>query len=203
MFYRILKIKFLTQYQVYVRSDGKISLDGVTYTRGDKYNSTSTKKTKKHYYRIKNHFGYCDLLVHRLVAIAFCENPSPTYFRIVDHINGDSLCNHSWNLRWINHTLNNLNSFTRNTKRRMNGMYYGCVKVNKKPYYTKTFRDEYDAYIAAQQLKYDLFRENYRACIENANDTTRYCEHIYGRECISPVAAQFNDLDVRRPVFCN
>ena len=203
MFYRILQIKFLKSFQIYVRSDGHVSIDGVVFTKGEKYDSTSSKKGKaKHYYRVKNHNGYCDLLVHRLVASAFCKNPSPLYFRIVDHINGDSLCNHSWNLRWINHTLNNLNSFSRNTKRRKNGMYYGCVKVKHCPHYTKTFENEYDAHLAAQQLKYDLFQSNYRSLIENENETTEYCQHIYGRECISPVADQYEDSDVRRAMFC-
>lgn len=42
--------------------------------------------------------------VHRLVALAFIENPN--LYNEVDHINGDESFNHVSNLRWCTHTQN-------------------------------------------------------------------------------------------------
>lgn len=49
------------------------------------------------------------LYVHRLMAHSWLETPvSPLKF-IVDHKNGDSLCNRIENLRWVTITANNIN----------------------------------------------------------------------------------------------
>jgi len=47
--------------------------------------------------------------VHRLVALAFVENPRPDIFAQVDHINRDRSDNRATNLRWVNFELNSLN----------------------------------------------------------------------------------------------
>ena len=64
-------------------------------------------RTPKYYYVVVR--DYMFLYVHRLVALAFCENPNLSKFRMVDHISGDSLSNASHNLRWLNHQLNCMN----------------------------------------------------------------------------------------------
>ena len=46
------------------------------------------------------------LLVHRLVAQAFCENPNPNEYIIVDHINGNKHDNRAENLLWVNNPMN-------------------------------------------------------------------------------------------------
>ena len=48
-------------------------------------------------------------LLHRLIAKAFVKNPRPDIFNVVDHINGETLCNETWNLRWLNRELNMIN----------------------------------------------------------------------------------------------
>ena len=49
------------------------------------------------------------LYVHRLMAFSWLPTPKSPRLRIVDHRNGDSLCNEIQNLRWITTQGNNLN----------------------------------------------------------------------------------------------
>ena len=44
--------------------------------------------------------------VHRLIAIAFVENPDPVNFVQVDHIDGNRMNNNVSNLRWVTAKLN-------------------------------------------------------------------------------------------------
>lgn len=43
---------------------------------------------------------------HRLVALAFCDNPQPLLYTEADHINGVKLDNRAANLRWVDHRTN-------------------------------------------------------------------------------------------------
>ena len=47
--------------------------------------------------------------LHRLVAKAWVYNPSPSVFKWVDHIDGDTQNNDASNLRWVSASLNALN----------------------------------------------------------------------------------------------
>ena len=49
------------------------------------------------------------LYVHRLMAFSWLSTPDSPLRFIVDHRNGDSLCNRVENLRWVTITANNLN----------------------------------------------------------------------------------------------
>ena len=70
------------------------------YTTGSYYQVALTDPYgKQHNYR-----------VHRLMAIKFLYNPAPKVFKIVDHIDRNERNNDICNLRWVNTTLNNLNT---------------------------------------------------------------------------------------------
>jgi hypothetical protein len=47
--------------------------------------------------------------VHRLMAFSWLGDPPHFLRTIVDHINGNSLCNNIENLRWVTRTANNIN----------------------------------------------------------------------------------------------
>ena len=138
-------------------------------------------RTPKYYYVVVR--DYLFLYVHRLVALAFCENPNPSEFRMVDHISGDSLANAASGLRWLNHQLNCMNQtgtrncfFMKKAKK-----WRASVTINKKRYkwgYFKTFRQ---AHLSAQSFKAAKFTEIYRTFISNETPTTATCQYLHGR----------------------
>ena len=64
-------------------------------------------------------------LVHRLVAINFIENPKPSEYDMIDHINHNRTDNNIINLRWCNRELNGRNQIKQqNTSSRYKGVCY-------------------------------------------------------------------------------
>lgn len=58
-------------------------------------------------YDDKNHKH--TILVHRLVALMFVNNPKPEKYNMVDHIDRNKLNNNVENLRWVNNSINSKN----------------------------------------------------------------------------------------------
>ena len=56
------------------------------------------------------------LLVSRLVAEAFCDNPDPDNANTVDHIDGDTLNNCADNLRWLS-LADNLHEYSKRKRK--------------------------------------------------------------------------------------
>ena len=65
------------------------------------------------YLCVSSPYSHGSCKVHRLVAMAFVDNPNPEVFTVIDHIDGNKDNNHSSNLRWCNQKINTLNPNTR------------------------------------------------------------------------------------------
>lgn len=55
--------------------------------------------------------------VHQLVALAFCENDMPLFYRQVDHVDGQKSNNCASNLRWVDNSINNREKFALRRRR--------------------------------------------------------------------------------------
>ena len=64
--------------------------------------------------------------IHRLMAFSWLRAPDSPLRYIVDHQNGDSLCNRVENLRWVTVTANNLNKQCHGLKEE-NGVFFPRV----------------------------------------------------------------------------
>jgi len=189
---------------VYVRNDGLVSLgnDEGPWIPGTKHcvNGDLVRlrsHTPKYYYSL--FLENCTVYVHRLVASAFCENPCPQHFRIVDHIDENSLNNMESNLRWINNQLNHLNRTSNNAyfarRPRKWRALVTCQGVRHRWGWFKTFKE---AHQEAKDFKATKFREIYRSFITNETSTTRACENIHGTP-ETPHRPELSDPGVCRP----
>ena len=167
---------------VYVREDGLISVGTPNgpWSPGQKQlmNYEATRKGRKPAYYFRWTAEGKGYLVHRLVACAFCENPNPDAFKIVDHVNGCSLNNHETNLRWVNTRLNQISNRARNTYWDRRFQKWQAKVAGKSLGF---FFVEREAWLVAQKYKAELFRKIYRTFIVNETETTRACQHIHGR----------------------
>ena len=60
------------------------------------------------------------MLVSRLVAEAFCDNPDPENAKTVDHIDGNKLNNCADNLRWLSFA-ENMKEYSKRKRDEKNG----------------------------------------------------------------------------------
>ena len=192
MIYPNLTVRESVLANVWVRSDGLISYP---YQNGpwvpgfkicvNRKKVLANKHTPKWYFKLVLNFSHLQVtnhFVHRLVALAFCENPCIEHFHHVDHINGDSLDNRSCNLRWCCRVLNSANTNSKNAYYDQRHKKWGArVTFNKKIYalgYHDTFEE---AHKVSQAFKAAKFTEYYLSYCKNETDTTRACCHIHGR----------------------
>lgn len=69
--------------------------------------------------RLATSKGKIDRTIHRLVAIAFVDNPEGK--PVVDHIDGNKENNHYSNLEWVSYAENNQRAYDTGLKRRIHG----------------------------------------------------------------------------------
>lgn len=69
---------------------------------------------RKGYQMVRIYFDnkeFKSISVHRLVAIAFVDNPRPNEYNQVNHINGKKDDNHIENLEWCNNSMNQKHAY--------------------------------------------------------------------------------------------
>ena len=137
------------------------------------------------YYRLNlfEHSKFRNFCIHRLLAIAFVNNPAPTEFNIVDHVNRDTFDNRIVNLRWINTKLNALNTdakgvfYNSRWKKyvaRVCGKYVGCKK---------TFEEAHELYLSERQKVFDA---EYKRCIAKSCTAEKFAISFSGESSRSP-----------------
>lgn len=107
---------------------------------------------------LTNTDGKKTFLIHRLVAMAFIENPQNK--RYIDHINNNKLDNKATNLRWASNSENNHNKpITSNNKSGCKGVscmrnskFRASICINYKTIYIGIFNTLEEA-INARKLK--------------------------------------------------
>ena len=185
---------------VYVREDGLMSAGspygpwGPGFKQLMNYKGTLKGHTPAYYFRYftPEKKGF---LVHRLVAVAFCENPNRSAFNVVDHINSNSLDNRKCNLRWVNTRLNRIANRARNTYWHKSKKKWEARVAGHSLGY---FSVEREAWLVAQAHKSELFTKVYRSFISNETETTRACENILGRVLPTPSGPPLSHSGNRR-----
>ena len=94
-----------------------------------------------------------NLLIHRLVALHFIDNPND--YPQVDHIDGNRQNNQVENLRWVTHQQNQFNQTKAKgyTWNKQNKKWQSQIKVNGKKIYGGLFDTEDEARASYLELK--------------------------------------------------
>lgn len=111
--------------------------------------------------------------IHRLVAIAFLDNP--LNYKCIDHIDLNKLNNRVDNLRWVSYSINGFNIDKKkrdNCTSRFKGVsldkklnkYRACICINRKTLYLGLYDNEIDAAVKynekLQELIIEVVRNN-------------------------------------------
>lgn len=91
-----------------------------------------------------------NMLIHRLVALSFIDNPNG--LDCVDHIDGDTKNNDVSNLRWVSHQTNHLNRHIHRSGKLVGcsyrsdrGVWEAKIRINGKRYFLGSFMTESEA----------------------------------------------------------
>ena len=101
-FYKMVKVEGFSGYL--------ISKCGKVYnTKRNIYMKFSKDKDGYLYLKLWKNKKYYTRRLHRLLAIAFIDNPNVDEYNIIDHMDGNNQNNNLENLRWCNKSINNRN----------------------------------------------------------------------------------------------
>jgi hypothetical protein len=141
---------------VEVSDDGRVRRDGVEFVP-----SVDSRGYRQVAIKPKN------LLLHRLVAIAFIPNPDGK--RCVDHINGDKLDNRVCNLRWATDVENMRNRKPHSKKSdlprgvyKKGARYRALIQCEGKLHFLGTYDSPEEASEVYEVTAAELFGEFYR-----------------------------------------
>ena len=195
MFYPKLTVRKTFLPNLWARSDGMISYPypNGPWVPGDivcvnRKLVETRKHTPKFYFVIRHDpqkRSGRDYFVHRIIAMTFCDNPSPHHFYHVDHINGESTHNQSSNLRWVKRVLNQANrDFMCAYPRTFRGKpcWQAKVTMDNCTHRLGTFKTKQQAAQVSLDFRAKKFTEIYRSYITNETATTRACENLLGRQ---------------------
>jgi hypothetical protein len=183
--YRVFKInvmfveKPIPRYNGYfARNDGTIRTPAGNVLKG------FSSETCTHL-RIRIGFKY--LLVHRLIALTFVNNPRPDIFHLVDHIDQNEWNNRPENLRWLNTQLNALNnsalgcSFVNEVlvgvKMYKVKKWRACVTISKKHHHLGYYKTFLEGYLVSKKFRQEAFHRIYQSHI---NETPRTRSYLFG-----------------------
>jgi hypothetical protein len=117
---------------------------------------------------VRNNQGvWKEVLIHRLIALAFVTNPRPDIFKFIDHIDENKLNDCASNLRWCCKTINCLNTHPSKCKGRdgLTKPYRAQVKMlgnDKQHYvYSEFFPSESEAKEAMYQKRQEIIVDLY------------------------------------------
>ena len=102
-----------------------------------------------------------NVLVHRLVALTFLDNPNN--YKYINHIDGNKLNNDVSNLNWCTSSENNAHAYRTGLKRKENYIGEACVFAKLTEEQVKSIRDEY----ATGTTSYNKLARKYNVVMSN------------------------------------
>ena len=193
-----------TQYDeitgVWVRTDGTVKND--CCGRGWSFGTPFTVNDEIRHYVFSPKL-YRQVWVHRIVARAFCFKPKA--YNLVDHIDGNSQNNCAANLRYLDHTLNNLNrkharnvSYDKRYKR-----WRARVRVRGGTISLGGFKYFRHAYLHAQAYKELLFNAIYLLELsKHERQEAQSCCYLHGSKTNFDLATELLDTRSGRSSNC-